>query len=96
VPKPPAMRKTGPVGRRDVLAELRRVVDEAVAGRGHLLLLAGEAGIGKTTMLTAAAGAGGFARLMLGQARPHRAGPAAGPQLTLGSSARSAENASAT
>ena len=49
-------RKAGPVGRDDVLAELRRVVDEAVAGRGHLLLLAGEAGIGKTTMLTAAAG----------------------------------------
>ena len=48
-------RKAGPVGRDDVLAELRRVVDEAVAGRGHLLL-AGEAGIGKTTMLTAAAG----------------------------------------
>ena len=54
--KPSATRKTGPVGRDDVLAELRRVVDEAVAGRGHLLLLAGEAGIGKTTMLTAAAG----------------------------------------
>jgi len=49
-------REAGPVGRDDVLAELRRVVDEAVAGRGHLLLLAGEAGIGKTTMLTAAAG----------------------------------------
>ena len=49
-------RKAGPVGRDDVLAELRRVVDGAVAGRGHLLLLAGEAGIGKTTMLTAAAG----------------------------------------
>jgi hypothetical protein len=53
--KPPAARTAGPVGRDDVLAELRRVVDEAVAGRGHLLLLAGEAGIGKTTMLTAAA-----------------------------------------
>jgi hypothetical protein len=53
--KPPAARTEGPVGRDDVLAELRRVVDEAVAGRGHLLLLAGEAGIGKTTMLTAAA-----------------------------------------
>jgi hypothetical protein len=47
---------TGPAGRDDVLGELRRVVDEAAAGRGHLLLLAGEAGIGKTTMLTAAAG----------------------------------------
>jgi flavin-dependent dehydrogenase len=41
-------------------------------------------------------GAGGFARLMLGQARPHRAGAAAGPQPTEGSSARNAENASAT
>ncbi len=54
--KPPVTQKAGPVGRDDVLAELRRVVDEADAGRGHLLLLAGEAGIGKTTMLTAAAG----------------------------------------
>jgi hypothetical protein len=52
-PLPPLT--AGPVGRDDVLAELRRVVDEAAAGRGHLLLLAGEAGIGKTTMLTAAA-----------------------------------------
>jgi hypothetical protein len=54
--KPPVARTAGPVGRDDVLAELRRVVEEAIAGRGHLLLLAGEAGIGKTTMLTAAAG----------------------------------------
>ena len=54
--KPSATRKAGPVGRDDVLAELQRVVGEAVAGRGHLLLLAGEAGIGKTTLLTAAAG----------------------------------------
>jgi hypothetical protein len=54
--KPPPARTAAPVGRDDVLAELRRVVDEAVAGRGRLLLLAGEAGIGKTTMLTAAAG----------------------------------------
>jgi predicted ATPase len=54
--KPPAPRTAGPVGRDGILAELRRVVDEAAAGRGHLLLLTGEAGIGKTTMLTAAAG----------------------------------------
>ena len=53
--KPLAARTAGPVGRDDVLAELRRVVDEAVAGRGQIVLLAGEAGIGKTTMLTAAA-----------------------------------------
>lgn len=45
----------GPVGRDDVLARLRAVVEEAVTGHGQLLLLAGEAGIGKTTMLTAAA-----------------------------------------
>jgi AAA ATPase domain len=51
----PSGERTGPVGRDDVLAELRHVVDEAVAGRGLLLLLTGEAGIGKTTMLTAAA-----------------------------------------
>ena len=37
--KPLAARTAGPAGRDDVLAELRRVVDEAVAGRGHLLLL---------------------------------------------------------
>ena len=70
-------RKAGPVGRDDVLAELRRVVDEAVAGRGHLLLLAGEAGIGKTTMLAAAAGLRGEPRrpggLGLGLARRGRA-----------------------
>jgi hypothetical protein len=46
---------TGPVSRDDVLGQLSRVVDQAIAGRGHLLLLAGEAGIGKTTVLTEAA-----------------------------------------
>ena len=40
------------VGRGDVLGQLSRVVDQAMAGRGSLLLLAGEAGIGKTTLLT--------------------------------------------
>jgi len=34
---------------------LRRSVDDAVAGRGQVVLLTGEAGIGKTTMLTEAA-----------------------------------------
>ena len=47
--------RAGPVGRDDVLTWLRRLVDEVVTGQGHLLLLAGEAGIGKTTMLAAAA-----------------------------------------
>ncbi|MGZ4610940.1 MAG: AAA family ATPase [Actinomycetes bacterium] len=44
----------GPVGRDDVLARLRSDVDAAVDGRGQFLLLTGEAGIGKTTMLIAA------------------------------------------
>ena len=45
----------GLVGRDDVLSQLRRVVDQAMAGRGRQLLLAGEAGIGKTALLTEAA-----------------------------------------
>jgi ABC-type branched-subunit amino acid transport system ATPase component len=49
------LRKAGPVGRADVLDGLPRIVDQAVAGRGQIMLLAGEAGIGKTTMLAAAA-----------------------------------------
>lgn len=40
-----------PVGRDDLLGRLRRAVDEAVAGRGLIVLLTGEAGIGKTTLL---------------------------------------------
>src|SRR4051812_45531477 len=39
------------VGRDDLLQLAERRVVEAAAGRGHLLLLAGEAGIGKTRML---------------------------------------------
>jgi hypothetical protein len=41
-------------------------------------------------------GVGGFARLALAQARPHRAAAAPRLQPTAGSSARSAEDASAT
>jgi len=39
------------VGRDDLLALATRRLDEAAAGRGELLLLAGEAGIGKTRLL---------------------------------------------
>src|SRR5690348_14258361 len=49
------LRAAVPVGRQDVLARLHRGVDDALARHGQLVLLAGEAGIGKTTMLTAAA-----------------------------------------
>jgi tetratricopeptide (TPR) repeat protein len=41
------------VGRDDVLSQLRREVDAAIAGRGGLVLLVGEAGIGKTAVLEA-------------------------------------------
>ena len=55
--RPPRARGggTGPVGRDDILGQLSRVVDQVIAGRGHLLLLTGEAGIGKTTLLAEAA-----------------------------------------
>jgi len=46
--------------------------------------------------MTRLVGPGGFARLMLAQARPHRADAGRRPQPAEGSSARSAENASAT
>src|SRR5215831_11593247 len=51
----PAGGETPPVGRDDVLGRLRQAVDGAVAGRGLVVLLTGEAGIGKTTLLTEAA-----------------------------------------
>jgi AAA ATPase domain len=44
-----------PVGRDDLLGRLRGAVDGAVAGRGLIVLLTGEAGIGKTTLLKEAA-----------------------------------------
>jgi hypothetical protein len=56
-----------PVGRDEVLARLRRVVDEAAAGRSDALLLAGEPGIGKTTLLTGAARYAGAAGVRVGQ-----------------------------
>ena len=54
--RPPAAGgAAAPVGRDDVLGRLRRAVDGAVAGRGLTVLLTGEAGIGKTTLLREAA-----------------------------------------
>ena len=41
------------VGRDELLALADRRLDEAMAGNGHLLLLAGEAGIGKTRLVGA-------------------------------------------
>ncbi len=52
---PPVGGDVATVGRDDVLGRLRHAVDEAVAGRGLIVLLTGEAGIGKTTLLRQAA-----------------------------------------
>jgi hypothetical protein len=45
----------GLVGRDQLLAQLRRAAEAAAAGRGGLVLLTGEAGIGKTAVAAAAA-----------------------------------------
>jgi predicted ATPase len=45
----------GLVGRDDVLGQLGRAVEDAAGGRGRLVLLTGEAGIGKTSVAAAAA-----------------------------------------
>ncbi len=50
-------------GRREVLARLCRRADDAFGGTGGLLMVTGEAGIGKTTVLT------GLARYAQGRAR---------------------------
>jgi hypothetical protein len=51
----PAASDAAPVGRDDVLHRLRQAVDGAADGHGLTMLLTGEAGIGKTTLLRAAA-----------------------------------------
>ena len=43
------------VGRGDLLADLRAAMDHAAAGSGELLVLSGEAGIGKTVVAAEAA-----------------------------------------
>jgi hypothetical protein len=63
--EPPQAAWAGLVGRSDVLAQLGRAVADAAVGRGRLVLLTGEAGIGKTSVAAqAAADAPSLARLL--------------------------------
>jgi class 3 adenylate cyclase len=48
---PPAVRRRPMVGRDQELSRLVAVVDELRAGRGQVLLISGEAGLGKTRLL---------------------------------------------
>ena len=47
---PPASGRTPYVGRESERAEARRLLDQAVAGQGGILLLGGEPGVGKTRL----------------------------------------------
>jgi hypothetical protein len=47
------------VGRRHELAQLRKALDTAASGAGGLVLLAGEAGVGKTRLTVEALSTGG-------------------------------------
>ena len=61
------------VGRDDLLTLAERRIEEAAAGRGHLLILAGDAGVGKTRLLQSIerrADAAGF-RIGQGDLSPH-------------------------
>ncbi len=60
------------VGRDGELAQARRLVDAAVAGRGSVLAVTGEAGIGKSRLLAEVAGAAGAAgcTVLTGRATP--------------------------
>jgi AAA ATPase domain len=57
------------VGRRRELAQLREALDAAAGGAGGLVLVAGEAGVGKTRLAVEALSAGGV-RVLFGEALP--------------------------
>jgi transcriptional regulator with AAA-type ATPase domain len=49
-PAPPSLTKRAFVGRAREIEILRSAVREAIAGRGQLIILSGELGIGKTRL----------------------------------------------
>jgi hypothetical protein len=70
-------RNPGLIGRDDVLAQLVRAVEELAGGRGGLVLLTGEAGIGKSAVVAAGGGhgpgswrAGGVGLGLAGEEKP--------------------------
>ncbi len=74
-------RNPGLIGRDDVLAQLVRAVEELAGGRGGLVLLTGEAGIGKSAVVAAAAATaqGRGARVVWGWGWPGEGTPAYWP-----------------
>jgi DNA-binding CsgD family transcriptional regulator/tetratricopeptide (TPR) repeat protein len=83
------------IGRADLVELAERRWRSAVAGEGQLLLLAGEAGIGKSRLLrelAASVKAGGGA-VIIGAAFPADAGATGGALLDLASQARRAQDA---
>ena len=68
----------GLIGRGEVLAVLRASFDQAASGQGHLVLIGGEAGIGKTAVAVAAAdqAAATGALVLWGRCSESEGGPA--------------------
>jgi tetratricopeptide (TPR) repeat protein len=73
------------VGRRTDLEELRRVVDDAIAGEGSIVLVVGEPGIGKTRLLeeTAAYAVGAGAAVLRGSGWEGGGAPAYWPWIQI-------------
>jgi hypothetical protein len=71
------------VGRTRALDELTRLASQVTAGGGALVLVSGEAGIGKTTMLSCLAELAGAAGIpvLAGRAVPEEGAPAFWPWL---------------
>ena len=67
-----ALNMTMLIERGEFLAALLGLLREAAAGQGRLVFLGGEAGVGKTTLTAALAGAAGDGPAGLGRPRRRR------------------------